>query len=85
MDIQELKDTMTAGITDAKIWVDGDGHHFQAIVISDLFTGQSRVQRQQTVYSVIGARISSGELHAISLKTYTHDEWAALAEKPVNI
>ena len=30
--------------------VSGDGHHFEAVIVSELFRGKSRVQRHQLVY-----------------------------------
>lgn len=55
--------------------VTGDGHHFEAQVVSDDFVGKSRVQRQQMVYACVQAWIASGELHALSIKSATITEW----------
>jgi len=52
-----------------------DGVHFQAVVISSVFDGLSLLKRQQLVYKSLGDLISSGKLHALSLKTYTAQEW----------
>ena len=46
-----------------------DNVHFSAGIHAPQFKGLSRVQQQQKVYAVLGALISSGELHAISLNT----------------
>ncbi|OGV27859.1 MAG: hypothetical protein A3F18_03260 [Legionellales bacterium RIFCSPHIGHO2_12_FULL_37_14] len=66
--LKEDKDVANAIVT-------GDGYHFDAIIVSDAFAGLSRVARQQKVYAKLNAWIKSGELHAISLKTYTKQEW----------
>jgi acid stress-induced BolA-like protein IbaG/YrbA len=55
-----------------------DGRHFQAIIVSEHFVGKTRVQNQQMVYACIQTHLQSGELHAISLKTYTPSEWQQL-------
>lgn len=55
--------------------VEGDGHHFEALIVSAEFAGQSRVQRQQRVNQVLRAHFDSGELHALSMKTLTPQEW----------
>lgn len=52
-----------------------DGVHFQATVISSVFDGLSLLKRQQLVYKSLGDLISSGKLHALSLQTYTAQEW----------
>lgn len=54
--------------------VTGDGQHFEAIVVSTEFAGKSRIQRQQLVYRTLGDRMT-GEIHALSMKTYTPEEW----------
>jgi acid stress-induced BolA-like protein IbaG/YrbA len=54
--------------------VDGDGRHFEAVVVSDAFAGKSRVQRHQLVYQTLGERMRD-EIHALSIKTYTPQEW----------
>ncbi|HRH15273.1 MAG TPA: BolA/IbaG family iron-sulfur metabolism protein [Azonexus sp.] len=57
--------------------LDGDGQHFAAIVVSAEFVGLNRVQRQQHVYRTIKDELASGELHALSFKTLTPEEWSA--------
>jgi len=54
--------------------VTGDGQHFEAVVVSVAFAGKSRIQRQQLVYQTLGDRMK-GEIHALSMKTFTPEEW----------
>ena len=56
--------------------LDGDGQHFEALVVSHEFAGKGRVQRQQHVYATLKEKLATGELHAISFKTLTPDEWS---------
>jgi len=55
--------------------VEGDGYHYQLIVVSEAFAGKSLVARQQWVYSKLNDYITTGSLHALSMKTWTHEEW----------
>lgn len=55
--------------------VEGDGYHYQLVVVSDEFEGKTRVARQQWVYAQLKEHITSGSLHALTMKTYTRDEW----------
>ena len=55
--------------------VEGDGAHFQAIIVSSAFAGKSRVQRHQIVYAALGDRMRE-EIHALSMQTLTPDEWS---------
>ena len=52
----------------------GDGQHFEAVIVSDEFAGMSRIQRQQRVNKTLGERMT-GEIHALSMKTLTPQEW----------
>ncbi|MBY0575879.1 MAG: BolA family transcriptional regulator [Gallionellaceae bacterium] len=54
-----------------------DGTHFEAVVVSGAFAGKSRVQRHQMVYQTLGDRMRQ-EIHALSMKTYTPEEWQEL-------
>ncbi len=57
--------------------VDGDGHHFAALIVSAEFEGLNRVRRQQRVNAILKSRFDSGELHALSMRTLTPEEWKA--------
>ena len=59
------------------VQVSGDGSHFEAIVISQDFAGKSLIQKQRLVMAAVREQIASGELHALSIKTYTPEEWEA--------
>jgi stress-induced morphogen len=48
----------------------GGGDHFRAEIVSDRFTGLSRIDQHKLVYEVFGREIG-GPIHALSLKTST--------------
>ena len=54
----------------------GDGHHFEAVIVSPEFRGKTRVQQHQVVYRALGDRMRE-EIHALSMKTLTPEDWAA--------
>lgn len=54
-----------------------DGQHFEAIVVSPQFAGKSMVQQHQLVYQALGDRMRQ-EIHALSLRTFTPEAWAAI-------
>ena len=58
--------------------VSGDGAHFEALIVSAVFDGKSRVQRHQAVYKALGERMRE-EIHALSMQTLTPDEWRSRA------
>lgn len=73
----QIKELIRAGLTCDHLALDGDGQHFEALVVSAEFVGMSRVQRQQRVYQTLKEKLATGELHALSFKTLTPEEWSA--------
>ena len=64
-------------IQDAEVVVinpSDDGLHFEAIVISQLFAGKSLLEQHQLVMNPLKELFHS-QLHALTLKTYTPQEW----------
>jgi len=72
---EELEQQLNALDEVVKATVEGDGYHYQLTVISDVFKGMSRVARQQWVYAQLKDYITTGSLHAVSMKTLTEEEW----------
>ena len=77
MQIELIKQQIAQQMDCAFIEITGDGQHFQALVVSDAFIGKTRVQQQQMVYACLQSWITSGALHALSLKTLTVADWQA--------
>jgi acid stress-induced BolA-like protein IbaG/YrbA len=75
MQPSDIKSLIETGLTNSIVTVDGDGRHFNVIVITPAFTGKSRIEKQQLVYATLGERIATGAIHAISIKTFTPEEW----------
>ena len=76
----EIENLIRAGLACEFIQVEGDGRHWQATIVSPEFEGKSRIQRHQRVYKVLGAKMLTDEVHALSMHTVTPAEWAALNE-----
>lgn len=57
-----------------------DGQHFEALIVSPQFAGQSRVQQHQLVYQALGDRMRA-DIHALSLRTFTPEAWAQSARE----
>jgi acid stress-induced BolA-like protein IbaG/YrbA len=76
MDPRQIEDWIKQGLTCEHVEVRGDGQHFEAVVVSAAFRGKSRVQQHQVVYAALGDRMRA-EIHALSMKTFTPEDWAA--------
>lgn len=76
MDPDEVGRLIELGLQGAAAQVTGDGRHFDAVVVCDQFEGKSRIQRHQLVFAAVESYLSDDAIHALSLKTYTPDDWA---------
>lgn len=74
MDSNEILNLIKKGLPGVTVQIDGDGVHFQAIVIGDVFNGLSSLKRHQAVYKVLGDKMGR-DIHALSMQTYTPSEW----------
>ena len=68
---KQIESWIAAGLPCEMVAVQGDGHHFDAVIVSSEFVGLNRVKRQQRVNAILKARFDSGELHALSCLLYT--------------
>lgn len=73
----QIKQLILAGMACDHLELEGDGRHFAALIVSAEFAGKNRVQRQQRVHQTLKDKLASGELHALSFKTLTPEEWSA--------
>jgi len=71
----DIKRVIETGIACDRVEVEGDGQHFQALIVSDAFEHLPKVRRHQLVYGVLGERMRE-EIHALSMTTLTPGEWA---------
>ncbi|HZR82627.1 MAG TPA: BolA family protein [Candidatus Binatia bacterium] len=56
----------------------GGAGHYRVLVVSQRFAGLDRVARQRAVYEALGDMIP-GEIHALSSRTLTPEEWKGTA------
>lgn len=75
---ENIQNYIAAGLDCEHLHVDGDGHHFEAVIVSPAFEGKRPIARHQMVYAVLGDRMKA-EIHALSMKTLTPAEWAQRA------
>ena len=72
---ENIQKYIADGLSCEHIEVDGDGHHFEAVIVSAAFEGTRLIARHQLVYGALGDRMRQ-EIHALSMKTLTPAEWA---------
>ncbi|MDB5812658.1 MAG: BolA family protein [Betaproteobacteria bacterium] len=72
---EQVKTYIEQGLECEFVNVAGDGHHFEAVIVSAAFTGKNKVQQHQIVYRALGDRMRE-EIHALSMQTHTPEDWA---------
>ena len=65
---------LSAGLECTHLEVEGDGQHFQAVIVSPAFAGKRLIARHQIVYAALGDRMRE-EIHALSMKTLTPEDF----------
>ena len=70
---EQIKNWIEAGLLNSTVQVEGDGHHFEAIVVCPAFENKAKVHRHRMVYAALGAKMQS-EIHALSLQTLIPQE-----------
>ncbi|MDE2089401.1 MAG: BolA/IbaG family iron-sulfur metabolism protein [Gammaproteobacteria bacterium] len=77
MQARDIKHLIETGLPGAWAEVKGDdGTHFEAVVVCRAFAGKSLLEQQRMVYAALGDRMHS-DIHALSMRTYTPEQWAA--------
>ena len=73
---QDIQGWIAANLPCEHLQVTGDGQHFEALIVSAEFAGKLLVARHQRVYQALGDKMRA-EIHALSMKTLTPEEWSA--------
>ena len=77
MDPKEIQTMIENGMSALSVNVEGDGTHFEAVIVSEEFDGKTLLERHQLVYKVLGDAMKD-RIHALSLKTYTPEQWSSI-------
>lgn len=76
MDSAQVQQILEQALNLQEIHVKGEGSHYEVIVVDAAFDGMSRVKKQQLIYAPLMAYIQRNDIHAVSIKAFTPDEWA---------
>jgi acid stress-induced BolA-like protein IbaG/YrbA len=72
---EQVQSYIEEGLACDSVNVSGDGHHFEAVIVSASFRGKNKVQQHQLVYRALGEHMRE-EIHALSMQTYTPEDYA---------
>ena len=74
MELQEIERILKDALNVEEVYAQGENAHFGVIVVSDEIAALSRVKQQQTIYAPLMAYFTTGEIHALTIKTYTTEK-----------
>lgn len=70
---EQVHQYIADGLPCTHLEVQGDGSHFEALIVSTSFEGKRLIARHQLVYAALGERMKA-EIHALSMRTLTPAE-----------
>ena len=76
MQPDDIKQLIERGLPGSQVQVDGDGHHFEALVVCKDFAGKTMLHQHQMVYAALGDKMRA-DIHALSFRTFTPEEFQA--------
>ncbi len=75
MNPSDITPLIEAGFGNAVVTVVSDDNtHFEAVIVASEFAGLRPLARHQLVYQALGSLVGN-EIHALSIRAYTPDEW----------
>ena len=74
----EVQKLIKNNFPEAIVIVEGEGCDLNITVVSAQFEGLTMVKQHQSVMLALSEPLTSGRLHAVTLKTHTPQQWEAL-------
>ncbi len=75
MQPEQIKQTIETAFEGAEVEVQGEGCNFEARIVYQGFADKTTIKQHQMVYALLGDSFQSNEIHALTLKTYTPEQW----------
>jgi len=72
---EKLHELLQAAFPKADIATSGQAGKFEVRLVDEQFEGKRPVARQQAVYAPLNSYIASGEVHAVTIRALTPEEW----------
>jgi acid stress-induced BolA-like protein IbaG/YrbA len=76
VDSAQVQQILEQALNLQELHVKGEGSHYEVIAIDESFENMSRVKKQQMIYAPLMEYIQRNDIHAVSIKTFTPQEWA---------
>ncbi|EDQ01925.1 BolA family protein [Shewanella benthica] len=73
--LKEIEQLLQDALSLDEVHVTQAGTHYKIVAVGECFDGMGRVKQQQTIYAPLMERITSGELHALTINAFTPTQW----------
>ena len=73
--LKEIEQLLLDALSLDEIHVTQVGTHYKIVAVGECFESMGRVKQQQTIYGPLMDRITSGELHALTINAFTPTQW----------
>ena len=70
-----IKKVLNENIDESIISVSGSEAKYTVEIASDMFLDKNTIDRHKIIYALLDEYIKSGEIHALTIKAYTLDEY----------
>lgn len=77
MQPEDVAELVRKDLPDCEIKVQNDGNHYLVVAIGERFAGMSPVKKQQLIYGALNEQLAEGTIHALTIKAFTPEQWAA--------
>lgn len=62
----------------------GTQDHWQALIVSPAFEGKTMIEQHRMIFGLLKTEVESNEVHALTLKTYTPEQYARLGVESIS-
>jgi len=84
LNIKQIEDDLRSHFDAEYCNCELNGNHMSITLVSDQFESVRKTQRQQRVYSAgIGELITTNQLHAVNIQSFTSQEWQTFQKQQV--
>ena len=77
METGQLQELLQVAFPECEITVEGGDGKYMVHAVGTMFEGLNALKRQQAVYGILNEHISSGAIHAVSMRLLTPSEQVA--------
>lgn len=71
-------ETLAPGTSADVMDMTGTQDHYQVVVVSPVFQGRMMIEQHRLVMGILQTEIDSGEVHALTMKTFTPEQYKKL-------